>query len=863
MTKTTAPAYGTFSSVLAALATLVVTLVASVTFAAPTINSVSLRGLQTGATTTIAIDGYDLVPEPRLMLPVAIAKQSLYSGATPQHVEFEVTLGDVTPGIYNLRLATPGGISNPLLIGVDSLAQIPVAPQISALPAAISGTIGGGQMVQTSFNLKKGEQIAIEVESKRLGSALDPVIHLLDPRKLPLAWAEAMTALGGDARLSFTAPADGQYTLQLHDSVYQAGSPGHFRLKIGAWQYADIAFPPAVRRGSKANIEFACTNLPAGSKAEISMPADGGDQPAPWPAGIRSAGFRPRVLASDDEQVLKAPPGDGSPQQVTAPAGINGRLDTPHSEDRYRVTVVPGMKLRIEVTASRIGSPLDGVLFVRDEKGNQLAMSDDQADTVDPGLDFTVPGDKTAIVLALKDVAGRGGPDFVYHVGVSRLDRPDFSLALAADRYLIPAAGNGLMRITANRRGYKGPIKLAFNGLPPTVKPMTDEIPAGSNLALVALAGQPDSAEPAVISIVGRGKDGDREIVRTALTPAMGSESARMPWLRTEVAVAQIASPAFGLAWADLSAEPTFKIGGKAAMAVKLTRGAGATTPVRLSLVTSQPMPKKKVKVNNQDQEQDDPDRALRLEGSPTIAAGATDGTVQILVPGVLPVADYDIAIRGELLAADSKSTIAETYTPVLRTKAIAPPPEKTPLATTPSNGPDTPFAIFEDQPEIVANLNQGGGQITLVSDDKFSGKAAVKVTPDQRYNPTLPGLTAKIRQNPGPGEYRYVSFAWKKKGGSQICFQLNHDGNWGPPGDSPARKFRYHAGSGPECYGASLLVDSKLPDGWTLVTRDLFIDFGEFTLTGIALTPMDGEYALFDHIYLARKPGDFDQLKK
>jgi hypothetical protein len=274
-------------------------------------------------------------------------------------------------------------------------------------------------------------------------------------------------------------------------------------------------------------------------------------------------------------------------------------------------------------------------------------------------------------------------------------------------------------------------------------------------------------------------------------------------------------------------------------------------------------MPKKKVKVNNQDQEQDDPDRALRLEGSPTIAAGATDATVQILVPGDLPAIAYDVAIRGELLAADGKSVIAETYTPVLRGKAIAPPPEKTPLATTPSNSPDKPLAIFEDQPEIVANLNQGGGQITLVNDDKFSGKVAVKVTPDQRYNPTLPGLTAKIRQNPGPGEYRYVSFAWKKKGGSQICFQLNHDGNWGPPGDNPAHKFRYHSGSGPECYGASLLVDSKLPDGWTLVTRDLFTDFGEFTLTGIALTPMDGEFALFDHIYLARKPGDFDQLKK
>ena len=172
------------------------------------------------------------------------------------------------------------------------------------------------------------------------------------------------------------------------------------------------------------------------------------------------------------------------------------------------------------------------------------------------------------------------------------------------------------------------------------------------------------------------------------------------------------------------------------------------------------------------------------------------------------------------------------------------------------------PLAIFEDQPEIVANLTEGGGQATLVTDDKFSGKAAVKVTPDQRYNPALPGLGVRIREKPGADEFRYLTFAWKKKGGSQICFQLNHDGQWGPPDNAPNHKFRYHAGAGPECFGASMIVDQKLPDGWTLVTRDLYNDFGEFTLMGIALSPIDGDYALFDHIYLARQQADFEKIK-
>jgi hypothetical protein len=57
-------------------------------------------------------------------------------------------------------------------------------------------------------------------------------------------------------------------------------------------------------------------------------------------------------------------------------------------------------------------------------------------------------------------------------------------------------------------------------------------------------------------------------------------------------------------------------------------------------------------------------------------------------------------------------------------------------------------------------------------------------------------------------------------------------------------------------------VIDEKLPDGWVVVTRDLFEDFGEFTLNGLALSAVDGEYALYDHIYLGRSAADFELAK-
>jgi hypothetical protein len=174
----------------------------------------------------------------------------------------------------------------------------------------------------------------------------------------------------------------------------------------------------------------------------------------------------------------------------------------------------------------------------------------------------------------------------------------------------------------------------------------------------------------------------------------------------------------------------------------------------------------------------------------------------------------------------------------------------------------EQPKEIFEDDEKFVALLTEGGGVATIEPADKASGKASVKVTPDQKFNANLPGLQVKIRENPAAGEFRYIRFAWKKKGGAAICLQLNHDGAWGPGGGGKeGAKFRYHSGTA-EVYGGSLAVGDKLPEAFVTVTRDLFADFGEFTLNGIALSPVDGEFALFDQIYLGKNMADFELIK-
>src|SRR5205823_7590421 len=109
--------------------------------------------------------------------------------------------------------------------GIDDLPQLPFVPQIAGLPVALHGTLPSSGRLKTSFVGKKGERIVVDLEARRLGSAIDPVIELYDARQVQLAYSQSHTVLGGDARLETMLPADGQYTVELHDILYAAGKP--------------------------------------------------------------------------------------------------------------------------------------------------------------------------------------------------------------------------------------------------------------------------------------------------------------------------------------------------------------------------------------------------------------------------------------------------------------------------------------------------------------------------------------------------------------------------------------------------------------------------------------------------------------
>lgn len=676
---------------LLALAAVVAFATAEARAVEPSIRAVDIRGLTIGGTTTLTIDGDDLGsvstvdpkdpkkktigPGPKLLLPFP-AKQELKPGATDKRAQFDVILpDDVAPGYYNLRVTTEGGVSLPIVVAVDRLAQqpfpppkpatvanpgtAPAAPTSLPLPIALHGVANSSTVLEASFTGKAGQPFTAEIESQRLGGKLRPVVHLYGPKREQVAWAWPTPALSGDTRLTAVLPSDGTYTVAVHDLEYAAPASSYFRLRLGRWSSADRVFPPVVKAGGKHSLELTGTSPP--ERIDIAAPVGAATMTMPAPKTGLWSGPRPFVQLSPSTELMEQPAGAAAtPQEIPAGLiGVSGRLLKPYEEDRYRLSVTPGTKLRLEVFAERIGSAVDAAIVVRDDKAAQLARGEDGPATIDPTLDYVVPDKTTSIVLGVVDTQGRGSAEAAYRLVIEPATGGvgDFRLSTVTQRLSLPAGGSAVVPVVAERRGYLGEIELAASSLPAGVKLPAVKIPAEADGALVTVERIGPLAETVITEL--QGKTGVA-LVRPVILKGHPTERLQ-PWLASELALAPTTQKADDLKieWRNLPADARLVPGKNLPLPIKATR-VDDKLSVRLSLVTSQLPP---VVGNNQP----DLPKTLRAEKPIELTAKITDAELVAVVPPELANPTYDVAIQAELLTADKRTVLATSFTPVKR----------------------------------------------------------------------------------------------------------------------------------------------------------------------------------------------------
>ncbi|MEI8382782.1 MAG: hypothetical protein WCJ09_21825 [Planctomycetota bacterium] len=688
----------------------------------PEIRNINLRGLQIGQPTAIIIDGTDLLPNPQIFLGAQPVKEiTLDPTSTATRLVLSIIVPEATlTGIRSLRLATPEGFSNSLLVGVDRLRQIPIAEKTEALNVALHGSVAGINVSKTTFPGKAGEELIVEVEARRLGGKLRPVIHLYDSRRVQVAWAAPSNMLAGDARIVTKLPRDDQYTVEIHDTQYAPPGPGFFRLKIGRWDFADLVFPPAIARGQSLPVEL------LGNLNAVKVPVQVDDATiaaVPWSSPL--TGQSPSITGSSFPELIEGP--DGQPTPLPGvPVAVSGRLTAPGQRDRFLLSVPPNKKLLLEVFAERIGSRIDAVLEIRNKQNALVASNDDGPASTDPRLEYTVPADQDALELAIRDNLDLSGPAAVYRLVVTAVDSPlrQFEVAIKSDTMNVASGESAVLEVFALRQAYDGPIQLQFDNLPAGVVAAGVEIPAGMNGSLVTFTNNGDGLAPTVIRSRARSADGTiTQPIRVETTPDDRSPA----WMREQLAVAN--TPKFAAPFVAMIVNETtlaqLAMASKPTFAVKVVRPPDTYGPVRLSLVTSQPP----IKVNGQpnlpqmiraEKPVEIPiDNMVKAAGDALVAADklfveavkvaqsaqgdakvAADAKVEelkgkrtaaetalreaeakavyqtdyaIFVPSTLAESQCDVSIRAELLNPERNTVLRTTWTPVKRIPSLNP----------------------------------------------------------------------------------------------------------------------------------------------------------------------------------------------
>ena len=467
--------------------------------------------------------------------------------ALSEFMTLQVTLaGNFAPGDHEIRVQTSGGLSNPLKFCVDTLPEttkpdwkaVPkerasttpnLPPPVEAtvkLPAIINGQIAPAGVDRYHFFARQGQQLIIAVEARRLIPYLadavpgwfEATLTLLDAKGREAASAERYR-FRPDPVIHFQVPHDGDYTIEVRDSLYRGREDFVYRLTIGELPFVTGIFPLGGKLGEKTSVTLTGWNLP--KKTFIHDNTETGI------ASLNGNFYNEVPFAVDDLPEVSANRENHSgetAQAVTLPVIINGRVNQPGEAEVFKFDGKASQPIVAEVFARRLDSPLDSFLRLTDSTGKQLAFNDDFEDKgtglethhADSYLTATLPADGTYFIH-LTDTQGQGGPEFAYRLRLG-VPQPDFALRVVPSSLTLRAGMSAPVTVFALRRdGFTNAIDLNLKNAPPGFSVSGAKIPASQDKAQFTLKAPPEAAEkPVAIAIEGRALIGGKLVAHEA-----------------------------------------------------------------------------------------------------------------------------------------------------------------------------------------------------------------------------------------------------------------------------------------------------------------------------------------------------------
>jgi len=453
----------------------------------------------------------------------------------------DLTVGaTATPGLRQIRLETPNGLSSPINFVVGTVPEVMEREPNSrdtemtalALPVVVDGQIMPGDVDVCRFKARRGQKLVITTQARSLVPYLadavpgwfQAVVTLYDGQGAPVAFGDDYR-FDPDPVLFYQVPQDGEYALEIHDSIYRGREDFVYRIAIGEQPFVTGVFPLGGTAGQPLTARLTGWNLPT---TAVQLDTAPGGLPVrqaswQWPNGrSNTVAYAVDALPT----VTETEPNEaGKPQQVSRPQAIAGRIGKPGDVDAYRFEGQAGEAIVLDVQARRLGSPLDSLLRLTDAAGQTIALNDDHDDGQSPLLThhadswLSVKLPKTGTyTVTVSDTQQHGGDEHAYRLCV-RPPRPDFALRLTPSSLRLAAGRTTPLVVHALRQdGFAGPIDLAVAGMSTGFVLSGGRIPAGQNLVHLTVTAPAEPPKgPAALQIVGKADVGGTTVTRAAV----------------------------------------------------------------------------------------------------------------------------------------------------------------------------------------------------------------------------------------------------------------------------------------------------------------------------------------------------------
>ncbi len=403
--------------------------------------------------------------------------------------------GDCAPGTHPFRLRTKQGISE---LRVFCVTQFPVVAEVEpngtmndaqavAQNVTVTGVIEAGDVDGFVVTLRRGDRLAAEVEAVRMGGTmLDTVLTVFAADGKKLAAVDDTSLSHQDPFVTFVAPVDGRYVVQVRETSFDGDENSRYVLHLGTFPRPASVYPAGGQAGQSMTVRFG-GDAAGDFHQEIRLPEAPCDKhalfaiqhglAAPTPNPFRVSAF-PNVLETEPND---DPQSSGSPAS-DMPVAFNGILDRPGDVDDFRFRAEAGAAWQFETFAARLGAPLDSLISISDATGRILVSNDDDG-THDSRLIFTAPR-AGEYVLSIVDKRGLGGANYVYRVEAAApqprlaafLPRPN-RLSQERQAIVVPRGNRVMALIGTQRTGFEGNVHLAARGLPSGVSFSEADVP--------------------------------------------------------------------------------------------------------------------------------------------------------------------------------------------------------------------------------------------------------------------------------------------------------------------------------------------------------------------------------------------------